>query len=179
MIVVTGGARSGKSSFGEGLLKNENQVLYIATSIPFDDEMKDRVKKHKESRPSHWHTLEGYKGLGKSIRELEQSYDGVILDCITIMISNLILENFNEHEEMDYEKLEAQVMEEIREMVMELKKLDSKVVLITNEVGCGIVPENRLGREFRDIAGRVNQYLARESEEVYLAVSGIGVKIKG
>lgn len=179
MILVTGGARSGKSSFGESLLKDKKEVLYIATSIPFDEEMKDRVKKHRESRPDHWHTLEGYKSLGDSIRNLKQHYDGIILDCITIMITNLILENFDEEVEIDYKSIEEKIMGEMEDMLSAFKELNSDVVMITNEVGCGIVPENRLSREFRDIAGRVNQFLAREAEEVYLAVSGIPVKIKG
>lgn len=179
MILVTGGARSGKSSFGESLLKDKKEVLYIATSIPFDEEMKDRVKKHRESRPNHWHTLEGYKDLGNSIRTLNQQYDGIILDCITIMITNLIFENFDEEVEIDYKGIEEKIMGEMKAMVLAFKELNSEVVLITNEVGCGIVPETRLSREFRDIAGRVNQYLAREAEEVYFAVSGIPVKIKG
>lgn len=179
MILVTGGARSGKSSFGESLLKDKKEVLYIATSIPFDEEMKNRVKKHRESRPEHWHTLEAYKSLGASIRNLKKQYDGIILDCITIMITNLIFENFDEAIEIDYKAIEEKIMGEMKAMVSALKELNSEVVLITNEVGSGIVPENRLSREFRDIAGRVNQYLAREAEEVYLAVSGIPVKIKG
>jgi adenosylcobinamide kinase/adenosylcobinamide-phosphate guanylyltransferase len=179
VILVTGGARSGKSDFGESLLKDKKKVLYIATSIPFDEEMKYRVKKHRESRPSHWHTLEAYKNLGDSIRNLKQQYDGIILDCITIMITNLIFENFDEEVEIDYKAIEEKIMREMKTMVSAFKELNSEVVLITNEVGSGIVPENRLSREFRDIAGRVNQYLAREAEEVYLAVSGIPVKIKG
>ncbi|SHK53464.1 adenosylcobinamide kinase /adenosylcobinamide-phosphate guanylyltransferase [Clostridium cavendishii DSM 21758] len=178
MILVTGGARSGKSSFGESLLKDKDNVLYIATSIPFDDEMKSRVKKHQEDRPSSWDTLEEYKDLGAKISKRDKKYDGIILECITIMISNLMLENFDEEREIDYVTLEKDIMKEMKSLVEELKKVNSKVVLITNEVGAGIVPENRLAREFRDIAGRVNQYLARESEEVYLVVSGIGVKIK-
>lgn len=174
MILVTGGARSGKSSFGESLLKDLDKVLYIATSIPFDDEMKDRVRKHRESRSSHWETLEAYKDFEDKI---QNKYDGVILDCITIMITNLLLEKIDEFNE-DYNAIEAYIMKEIEKAVKVLKSLNSKVVLITNEIGAGIVPENKMSREFRDIAGRVNQYLGKECEEVYLAVCGIPVKIK-
>lgn len=179
MIVVTGGARSGKSTFGESLLMDKKEVLYIATSIPFDDEMKDRVKKHKNSRPSYWDTLECYKAIGENIRGLEKTYEGIILDCITIMITNLLIENINENSEIDYREIEDIIIDEVKSMVHFFNKYEGEVVLITNEVGSGIVPENKLSREFRDIAGRVNQYLAKEAEQVYLAVSGIPVKIKG
>ncbi|GIM28180.1 adenosylcobinamide kinase/adenosylcobinamide phosphate guanyltransferase [Clostridium polyendosporum] len=179
MIVVTGGARSGKSTFGESLLMDKKEVLYIATSIPFDDEMKDRVKKHKESRPSRWDTLESYKAIGENIRSLQNTYEGIILDCVTIMITNLLIENIDENSEIDYRDIENMIMNEVKSMTNFFKEYEGEVVLITNEVGSGIVPENKLSREFRDIAGRVNQYLAREAEQVYLVVSGIPVKIKG
>ena len=174
MILVTGGVRSGKSSYGESLLKECEKVLYIATAIPFDEEMKERVKRHRESRNSNWETLEAYKDFEVKIKD---RYDGIILECITVMISNLLLEKLNE-ENNNYSKAEEYVMQEVKKLVKVLKKLDSKVVIITNEVGLGIVPENRLSREFRDIIGRINQYLGRECDEVYLTVCGIPMKVK-
>lgn len=185
MILVTGGARSGKSSFGESILKDEESVLYVATSIPKDEEMVERVKKHRESRNRNWDTLESYKDLGEQLKE---GYAGIIVDCITIMITNLLfhgMESFEEEDfkNMDFRKKEEEVMREIRSMAEYFKNYSirnsTKIVLITNEVGAGLVPEYKLGREFRDIAGRVNQYLAKEAEEVYFVVSGIPLKIKG
>lgn len=173
MILVTGGVRSGKSSYGESLLKECKNVLYIATSIPFDDEMKERIKIHKENRNRNWETLEAYKDFDIKIKD---KYDGIIFECITVMTTNLLLEKLNE--ENNYTKAEEYVMEEVKKLVKLLRKLESKVVIITNEVGFGIVPENRLAREFRDIIGRVNQYLGKESDEAYLTVCGIPMKIK-
>jgi adenosylcobinamide kinase/adenosylcobinamide-phosphate guanylyltransferase len=188
MILVTGGARSGKSSFAENILKNEDKVLYIATSIAFDDEMKHRIKKHRQQRNAHWDTLEEYKAVGDKILSLNKQYNGIILDCITIMTSNLLMQaapNFSEEEysKLDYRIEETKILYEMKNLVEGLRYMeenyDTKTVLVTNEVGLGIVPENKLSREFRDIAGRVNQYLASQSDEVYLLVSGIPVKIKG
>lgn len=178
MILVTGGARSGKSSFGENLLKNLEKVLYIATSIPFDDEMKDRVKHHKEARPKHWHTLECYKDFDKKLYNKINNYNGIILDCITIMVTNIILEECKNNTNEEFNLAEKKVIKEIKELINILKNFNGKVVIVTNEVGFGIVPENKLSRYFRDIAGRVNQLLAKECENVYLVVSSLPMKIK-
>lgn len=188
MILVTGGARSGKSSFGESLLFNKKKVLYIATSVVFDDEMRERVKSHRERRNKNWDTLESYKAIGDKIISLNKDYDGIILDCITIMITNLIMNDTSgftqaEFNKLDYRVEEAKILYEMKNMTSGFREMEikynTKIVIITNEVGSGIVPENKLSREFRDIAGRVNQFLASESNEVYMAVSGIPVKIKG
>ncbi len=177
MILITGGARSGKSSYGESLLKECNNVLYIATSIPFDDEMKDRVAKHKSQRPSSWDTLECYEKFKESLLNLN-SYDGVILDCITIMVSNIMLDICKENTKEEFKLAEEKVMEEVKNLLEVLKNFNGKCVLVTNEVGFGVVPESKLGRYFRDIAGRANQYIAKNCSEVYLVVASMPVKIK-
>lgn len=181
ITLVTGGARSGKSSFGESLLRNEHKVLYVATSIAFDDEMKERVRYHRESRPSHWKTLEAYKDFQKNLLPIIQSdkYNGIILDCVTVMITNLLLEQLGEKLDGNYREAEKTILDVMRELIEVLNSFEGKTVLITNEVGAGIVPENKLAREFRDIAGRINQYLAAQCAEVYFVVSGIPMKIKG
>ena len=185
MILVTGGARSGKSSFGESLLKDKEKVLYIATSIPLDNEMKERVKKHRESRNPNWDTLEAYDNIASKFNNV---YDGIILECITVMITNLLFKDMKSFEEgdlmkVDYRKKEEDILKEVSFMIDEFRKIENnfgtEIVIITNEVGAGLVPENKLGREYRDIAGRVNQYIAKESDKVFLVVSGIPVKIKG
>lgn len=178
MILVTGGARSGKSSFAESMLKDSKKVLYIATSIPFDDEMKERVKMHKSSRPSIWDTLECYKDFDKHLLGEVEKYDGIILDCITIMVSNIILEKCENCTNEEFEIAEEKAINEVKTLISLLKKCKGKAVIVTNEVGSSIVPENKLGRYFRDIAGRVNQLIAKEASEVYLVVSSIPVKIK-
>lgn len=188
MILITGGARSGKSVFGENLLMSEKKVLYIATSMIFDNEMKERVEKHKQRRSEYWETLEAYKSVGDKIIAMNKCYDGIILDCVTIMISNLLMQsvpNFTdvEYEKLDYRVEETKILYEMKNLTEALKEMETKyftkTVLITNELGSGIVPEKKISREFRDIAGRVNQYIAKESNEVYMVISGIPVKIKG
>lgn len=182
-ILITGGARSGKSSYAEKLAKElEGNVLYIATSIPFDEEMKLRIKKHKESRPQEWDTFEGYKGLGRVISDKGRQYKGILLDCITVMVTNLFLEytgmegiNFPRE---DFIKAEKAIEKEIEELMKGIGESEATVMLVTNELGSGIVPENTLARAFRDIAGRVNQYIGSRCDEVYMTVCGIPLKLK-
>lgn len=182
LVLITGGARSGKSRFGESLLKDiDGKVLYIATAQAFDDEMKDRIKKHKEGRPENWITFEGYKNLQRDLQQYKGKVSGILLDCITIMITNLILEediDWDTATSWEIDLLEKMVQKEILGLVETVRSFDVPVVLITNELGLGIVPENKLARVFRDIAGRVNQFIAKEAEAVYFVVCGIPNKIK-
>lgn len=177
IVLVTGGARSGKSTFAEEKVKSYGEdILYIATSIAFDDGMKDRIKKHRMQRPEHWETLERYKEFNKiEIR----NYDGIIVDCITLMVSNILLEYAGDFDKISVEEIddiEKSIFIEIDYFLESLK--GQNIVLVTNEVGMGLVPSYKLGGIFRDIAGRVNQYLAKKSEEVYVTISGIPLKIK-
>ncbi|WP_350342825.1 bifunctional adenosylcobinamide kinase/adenosylcobinamide-phosphate guanylyltransferase [Proteinivorax tanatarense] len=181
ITMVTGGARSGKSSFSEQLAKEFGEkILYLATSIAFDEEMKKRIKEHKKNRPSYWKTHEGYKDLHKALKK--DTYDGVLLDCITVMISNLLLYNsdFNE-DSIEIEVLddiEDQIVKQVNFLIDTAIEVNTNLILVTNEVGSGIVPEHKLGRVFRDMAGRINQIIAKRADEVYLVVSSIPVKIK-
>lgn len=182
-ILITGGARSGKSSYAEKLARElEGDVLYIATSIPFDEEMKNRVKKHRESRPSEWNTYEGYRGLGQVISEKGGQYKGILLDCVTVMVTNLLLEypdiDYDNAGYEDFEMVEKAINEEIEELLKGISQTDATVIMVTNELGSGIVPENLLGRVFRDIAGRVNQHIAEHCDEVFLTVCGLPLKLK-
>ena len=182
LVVVTGGARSGKSTFAEKIAKDCNcDVVYIATSIPFDDEMRARIKKHIEQRPADWKTIEAYKDLDKHLAGEKDEHVVYLLDCITIMVTNLMLESSIDwdnasNSECDY--IEAQIKLEMEKLLKVVNEKDTTFILVTNEVGMGIVPENKISRIFRDIAGRVNQMLAQAADEVYLCVSGIPVKIK-
>jgi adenosylcobinamide kinase/adenosylcobinamide-phosphate guanylyltransferase len=182
IILVTGGARSGKSSYAEKLAKDTiGNILYIATSIPFDEEMKLRVKKHKAQRPKEWETFEGYKDYDINLSEKLKNTNGVLLDCITNMVTNLILEKCTDVDNINKEEIleiEAYVDGEINKLIELIEMNDSKFIIVTNEVGMGLVPEYPLGRLFRDIAGRANQILAKAAEEVYFCVSGIPVRIK-
>lgn len=183
LVLVTGGARSGKSSYAENIMREiQGEILYIATSIPFDDEMRDRVRKHRERRPENWHTYEGYKNLGSVFQKENINYSGILLDCVTIMVTNLLFEKSPEGiENLNQEvinNIEREIIVEVEAFIKASEKSEAKIVLVTNEVGDGIVPENKLARIFRDIAGRVNQYIASRCNEVYLVVCGIPVKIK-
>ncbi len=182
-IVITGGARSGKSGFSENLAKTlGDKILYIATAIPFDGEMKDRVKRHRDSRPNQWDTHEGFKDLHKIVLAHGSAYGGILLDCVTVMLTNMMFD----HGEFDENDIRLDVMDEIQHRVNEqllllieaAEKTKVPLILVTNEVGSGIVPETKIGRVFRDLAGRTNQLIAQRASEVYLLVSGIPVKVK-
>jgi adenosylcobinamide kinase/adenosylcobinamide-phosphate guanylyltransferase len=182
-ILVTGGARSGKSSYAEKLARElGGNILYIATSIPFDEEMKSRVKKHREARPSEWDTYEGYRGLGQVISEKGGHYNGILLDCITVMVTNLLLEysgiDYDNACYEDFAEAEKSIKEEVEKLLEGVRKSKATVIMVTNEVGSGIVPENLLGRVFRDIAGRMNQYIAERCDEVFITVCGLPLKLK-
>jgi len=180
--LVTGGARSGKSSFAEKLIgERYESISYIATAMPYDDGMKDRISKHKDSRPSNWRTYEIYEEISGEIDEISKSSDAILLDCITVMITNLILKNDVDWEKIsmaEVNEIEKKLNEEVENLINEILNVTVDAVIVTNEIGSGIVPENRLARIFRDMAGRVNQKIAKASSEVYLTVSGIPIKIK-
>ncbi len=177
ITLVIGGARSGKSTFAESLLKNETEVCYIATACITDEEMEDRVKKHREQRPKVWRTHEETCTISKCTGT-EKKY---LLDDVTNMISNIMFENTRDLEDIDsniIEKVESDIILELSKLIDFIKKTDSHLIMVSNEVGLSIVPENKIARIFRDIQGRVNSFLAKESDEVYFMVAGIEVKIK-
>ena len=183
-ILITGGARSGKSTFSENMAKSfGDNVLYIATAVPFDCEMKDRIKKHREKRSKDWITVEAFTAIDEIIIKDGNKYDCIILDCITIMLTNQILEFFNYNMDSlsieDYNKAEKILIGRINDILKAISLSETTVILVTNEVGWGIVPENLISRAFRDIYGRINQILGKKADELYLIVCGMPMKIKG
>ncbi len=182
IILVTGGARSGKSNFAESLcIKQNNRTAYIATSIPFDDEMKNRVKKHQESRPKEWKTYEIYKDIYSIVEELDNNHDTVIMDCVTLMVNNLMFTygiEVDKATSQELNELEEYIKEQIKKLMETIKKTNLYFVIVSNEVGMGIVPENKLSRIYADFVGRANQLIAKYSDEVYFVVSGIPMKVK-
>ena len=182
LVLITGGARSGKSSYAERLAAGEGEnVLYIATAVPFDDEMKLRVEMHRARRPREWQTIEAYKGFDKIIEKNCRGKSAVLLDCITIMITNIIMDNGPDWQSISAERIlsiEECIEAEIDSLVSIARREEPLFAVVTNEVGMGLVPEYPLARAFRDIAGRINQKLARAADEVYLCVCGIPVRIK-
>ncbi|MCG8482462.1 MAG: bifunctional adenosylcobinamide kinase/adenosylcobinamide-phosphate guanylyltransferase [Clostridia bacterium] len=182
-ILITGGARSGKSSFAEKMAGDMGtEILYIATAIPFDDEMKDRIKKHREQRPKQWKTVEMYSDFNRLLSlNAFHSSDCLLLDCVTIMVTNLMMaseEDFDQCAQQIIDDVEGGIHHEIKKLINLCEENHKKLILVTNELGMGVVPANRFSRIFRDIAGRINQYAAKKADEVYLTVSGIPMKLK-
>ena len=182
IILVTGGARSGKSSFAESLCKNQNnRIAYIATSIAFDDEMKNRVKKHQESRPKEWKTYEIYKDIYSIIDEIGEKHDTVIMDCVTLMVNNLMFTygiDVDKATSKELDELENYIRDQIEKLLDAVKKTNLYFVIVSNEIGMGIVPANKLSRIYSDFVGRENQLIGKYSDEVYFVVSGIPMKVK-
>jgi adenosylcobinamide kinase/adenosylcobinamide-phosphate guanylyltransferase len=181
--MVTGGARSGKSTYGEQLAKERgNNIAYIATAVVTDKDMEDRVRKHRESRPKESLTIEKYKGFNSIDKDIVMSTDLFLLDCITTMVTNLMFDrdiDYDTCSNEDIQIVEDYVFDEVKKLLDFMKNNGKDIILVTNEVGMGLVPAYRLGSIFRDIGGRVNQYLAKRADEVYFMVSSIPMKIKG
>jgi len=169
VIFVTGGAKSGKSSFAlNEAVKHEGKKAFIATAEALDEEMENRIEKHKVQRGEGWDTYEEPLRIAETIARLAGRYSVIVLDCLTLWLSNAM------HRGVDIE-LEIESFLSI----LRHKKQDSHIYIVSNEVGTGIVPENKLAREFRDLAGTMNQKVAGVSDEVFMIVAGIPVKIKG
>ncbi|MFB2863956.1 bifunctional adenosylcobinamide kinase/adenosylcobinamide-phosphate guanylyltransferase [Aeromonas sp. MdU4] len=182
MILITGGARSGKSGLAERMAaRHGERVLYIATSLVTDDEMADRIAHHRASRPATWSTHEGFTGLGEVLRTQGAQHDAIMLECITTLMTNLMFAHAGDTppEQMDFAAIETYIEQQIDALMQAAADCPAPLYLVTNEVGFGIVPEHLLARRFRDIAGRINQRLAANATEVWLVISGIDMKIKG
>jgi adenosylcobinamide kinase / adenosylcobinamide-phosphate guanylyltransferase len=180
LILVTGGARSGKSTFAEQLarqLGGDQGVCYLATAEPGDDEMRARIAAHRASRPAGWRTIEVPRGVGAALRSLTlPARQGVVLlDCLTLLVSNVLLAH---PDTADEEDTWPSVRAEIDDLVRFAAQPAVTTIVVTNEVGLGIVPATRLARVYRDLLGRANQRLAAAATVVYLVVSGIPLKIK-
>ena len=164
-ILVTGGARSGNSSFAEKRIKQlGSSLVYIATSEIIDSEMEKRVAEHQARRGSEWQTLHAPLKLTEALFETDGK-GPCLVDCLTIWLNNLIFHN-------------EDTVVATKELIKVLEKRSDPVVLVTNEVGSGIVPENALARRFRDEAGRMNQIISQVADEVYVSISGIPLQIK-
>ena len=174
IILLLGGARSGKSRYAQQLAGQlGNKVLFVATGEALDEEMQARIAEHRKNRPESWRTLEIPTGIGRAIEKGIGNAEVVLIDCLTLLISNLL------HDKPDYLEAEKRVMSEINEFIAVMGKLDASFVIVSNEVGMGLVPETRLGRIYRDMLGKANQLLASHVTEVYLMVACLPVKIKG
>lgn len=186
IIFFTGGARSGKSKFAEEYIKEKKyeKKIYLATAVAFDEEMRERVKKHIEQRGNNWLTIETYKNIPEILeRELaNNNYEVILFDCITNMVTNLMIldreVDWDNVSQVFINELEREILEESNRILDFIRTRNIDCIFVTNELGMGLVPSYALGRYFRDICGRVNQIVAAKSDEVYLVVSGIKIKIK-
>ncbi len=177
LTFIIGGARSGKSAFAMKLAKKHKHVCYIATadsghaSQIDDGEMLERIQKHRKNRPADWETVEVPLELDKAVSNLNGTFDVVLVDCITLYVTNMLLKSREE-------ECEEHVIDAVNKLCIVCKKIPSHVIMVSNEVGYGIVPDNALSRRFRDIAGYANQIIAKEADNVYLVTAGIETKIK-
>ena len=191
IVLVTGGARSGKSAFAEEQLADRDSVCYIATGLPRgeDPEWQERIRLHQERRPASWTTQEQYAGLADWLRE--QSHPVYLLDCATLLTSNrlfdLIAQHFPDKLELTEENFLSRqeqsfllqfLEEEWQELLSTIRQTDAECWIVTDEVGLGIVPETRLGRFFRDVQGKINQLIAKEASEAYLVICGLAQQLK-
>lgn len=165
--LVLGGARSGKSAFSERLAQSTGlERHYIATGRAYDDEMRERIVRHQDDRGPCWVTHEEPVELIRTLREIDRPGRVVLVDCLTLWVTNLMMAG---------EDIPARSAD----LAAQLLSLEAKIIFVSNEVGLGIVPENRMAREFRDHAGRLHQQMAAAADEVFFVAAGLPLRMKG
>ncbi|MFZ5814746.1 MAG: bifunctional adenosylcobinamide kinase/adenosylcobinamide-phosphate guanylyltransferase [Bacillota bacterium] len=172
LILVLGGARSGKSRYAERLAADYAKVIYLATGQVTDSEMAERIALHRASRPASWRTVEeGYQPASALRQALgEGPAEAVLLDCVSFLVTNHLL--------AAEEGFESRARQALLELLHLCRERELHLIAVSNEVGMALVPEHRLGRLFRDAQGRINQLLAREADRVYACIAGIAVDLK-
>ena len=179
LILLTGGVRSGKSAQAERILADSPEVLYIATARCLDGEMARRIEVHRSRRPSHWVTAEASAALDEVLNAHPQG--DVLLDCVTNMVTNLMLDEEPEYDHLPRARVEeigAHIEKEIARLLIGLEQRSGLAVLVTGEVGLGLVAPYRMGRIFADILGKVNQQLAARADEAYFMACGLPIRLK-
>ena len=173
LIFLLGGARSGKSHYAEQWARAQSEnVLFVATAQALDDEMKERIIRHRAERPSNWQTLEAPLGTAQQIEEVlnQWQYDIVVIDCLTLLASNVLLTLPDDCSQADADEA---ILHEVDEIISVYRNSNATWLVVSNEVGMGIVPPSRLGRFYRDALGRANQRIAQAADEVFLLVAGL------
>ena len=176
LTLILGGARSGKSSHAERLAQGTGKsVIFLATAQALDEEMSARIQKHRAGRPAGWETLEIPFNLAVYAPEIQS--DVVLLDCVTLLVSNLLMQ-FVKDDLVDEAPFLLAVQKEIEDLIAAIRERDQEWFIISNEVGLGLVPAYQMGRVYRDALGWANQRLAREADRVIFMVAGIPTTIK-
>jgi adenosylcobinamide kinase/adenosylcobinamide-phosphate guanylyltransferase len=166
IILVIGGARSGKSRFAQAQAEaGDSKLVYIATAQAFDAEMTERISRHQSDRGARWQTVECPLDLGRAIRDNQGAGVTLLVDCLTLWLSNVMLNDYD-------------ITAAISDLESALSASASDVILVSNEVGQGIVPDNALARRFRDEAGRLNQVMAEIADDVWFVIAGLPQRLK-
>ncbi len=171
LTLFLGGARSGKSDLAQSLARQRggDRVLFVASGQPLDDEMKGRIDHHREARPEVWRTIEAPRNIAAALRTVP-SEKVVLLDCVTLWVSNVLL--------ADEARAVENMTSELEDLLAWHRAGESDLIVVSNEVGMGLVPSTELGRDFRDLLGYVNQRLAAAADDVYLLVAGLPIELK-
>ena len=172
LILVLGGARSGKSACAEGLARQGERTLFVATAEALDDDMRQRILKHRKQRPAAWDTLEEPLDPVAAIPSALSGHDTLLLDCLTVWISNLLLAQGDE------DHVETEILARVGALLDLYGQTNARWILVSNEVGLGVVPASSLGRRYRDLLGRANRLVASRADKVYLMVAGLALELK-
>lgn len=179
LTLILGGARSGKSTFAEALAaKQSQQVVYVATAEAKDDEMAARIAAHQQKRPSSWQTLEIPHNVGAVIQAQPPLGNVVLLDCLTLLVANVLLSVNPDLDAMDEAASHTAVEREIAVLITAVQTGAANWIVVSNEVGLGLVPPYPLGRVYRDALGRANQQLAQVAQTVYFMIAGIPMRLQ-
>lgn len=177
LLLVLGGARSGKSAYAQRLAQElgGSRVLFVATAQAWDEEMAQRITQHQQERPAAWRTLEAPHHVGQAIALDLNDATVVLVDCLTLLVSNIMLRL---SDAPDPAAAAAAVQTELTVLLQTCQDHGATHIVVSNEVGLGLVPDNPLGRLYRDLLGRANQTLAAQAEAVYFMVAGLAVDVK-
>jgi adenosylcobinamide kinase / adenosylcobinamide-phosphate guanylyltransferase len=178
LTLLLGGARSGKSTLAEILAAQRgDRVLYVATAIAFDAEMKLRIENHQKQRPDSWITVESPTGVAAAAQKHIDKVEIVLLDCLTLLVNNLFMNFSEDPDHPDETQFSTALDVEVSALLQTIETSPADWIIVSNEVGLGLVPPYPLGRVYRDLLGRANQKLAARADEIYFMIAGLAVPL--
>jgi adenosylcobinamide kinase/adenosylcobinamide-phosphate guanylyltransferase len=179
LTLILGGARSGKSTYAEKLAeRNGGRVVYIATAQALDEEMQARIASHRQKRPDSWQTLEIPSGVGRTLLQDSTEADVILLDCITLLVANRLLQAAPDEDQPDEQSATAAIQTEVDDLLAAIQFSAAEWIVVSNEVGLGLVPPYPLGRIYRDLLGWANQRLARSADRVIFMIAGMPMRLE-